>query len=201
MWSACPWVIAIWVGSTSSTLNSALGLLGLRNGSVTSVTSPSLNSKQECPWNLISISVLSFRLHRVAHLFLKCPPDRDTNHHPHPRLLGEQGADGGDALVGVGNGRGSQALRLVRLTEPASLGQRRGKHLLQLRRRPGDQPLGLGEPLRIEHPLDRRFKLALVRHARSLDRRRRGHQRSVAFIADAASPAAPPTAPPTRQAT
>ena len=40
--------------------------------------------------------------------------------------------------------------RLVRLAEPAALGEGRGQHLLQLRRRPGDDPLGLGEALGLE---------------------------------------------------
>ena len=50
--------------------------------------------------------------------------------------------------LGVGDGRGLQRLGLVRLAEPAALGERRGQHPLQLRRRPGDDPLRLGEPLR-----------------------------------------------------
>ena len=76
----------------------------------------------------------------LAQLLVQCPADGDSNHHPHPRLLGEQGADRGDPLVGVGDGRGLQRLGLVRLAEPAALGERRRQHLLQLRRRPGDDP-------------------------------------------------------------
>src|SRR3954465_8010928 len=106
----------MWVGSTSSAVATAAGLLGLRNGSISKVTFPSLSSKQDCPWNLTSISVLSLRFvvpaAGAAHLFLQCPPDRDSNHHPHPRLLGEQGTDGGDPLVGVGDGCGPQGLGL-----------------------------------------------------------------------------------------
>jgi hypothetical protein len=49
MWSAWAWLIAMWVGSTSSALATATGLLGLRNGSVSSVASPSLSSKQDWP--------------------------------------------------------------------------------------------------------------------------------------------------------
>ena len=61
MWSAWPWLIAMWVGSTSSAVATAAGLLGFRNGSTRTVVSPSLSSKHEWPWNLISIaSVLSF---------------------------------------------------------------------------------------------------------------------------------------------
>src|SRR3954470_21531936 len=150
MWSAWPWVMAMWVGSTSSPVWTAAGLFGFRNGSTRTVVSPSLSSKQECPWYLISISALSSRWGFApvgrrgrGQLFLQCPAARDANHHPHPRLLGEQGADGGEPLLGVGNGRGPQRLRLVGLAKPATLGERGGENLLQLRRRLGDDPLGL----------------------------------------------------------
>src|SRR3954452_15178305 len=150
MWSAWPGVMEMWVGSTSSPLWTATGLFGFRNGSTRTVVSPSLNSKQECPWYLISISALSSSsgIFPVGggQLFLQCPADGDPNHHPHPRLLGEQGADGGEPLLRVGHRRGLEGLVFVRLTEPAALGQSRRQDLLQLRRRLGDDPLGLGEP-------------------------------------------------------
>ena len=57
MWSAWPWLIAMWVGSTSSAVATAAGLLGLRNGSTRTLASPSLSSKHEWPWNLISIAI------------------------------------------------------------------------------------------------------------------------------------------------
>src|SRR5690348_2498590 len=180
MWSAWPWVIAMWVGSTSSPVWTAAGLFGLRKGSTSTVVSPSLSSKQECPWYLISISALSSGIGSVrwGQLFLQCPADRDPNHHPHPRLLGEQGADGGEPLLGVGHGRGLQRLRLVRLAEPAALGQRRGENLLQLRRRLSNDPLGFGEALRVEQALYSGLKVPLVRHSWSLFRvvQRRGSE-------------------------
>ena len=49
MWSAWPWLIAMWVGSTSSAVCTATGLLGFRNGSIRTVVSPSLSSKQDWP--------------------------------------------------------------------------------------------------------------------------------------------------------
>src|SRR3954447_5996316 len=175
MWSAWPWVMAMWVGSTSSPVCTAAGLFGLRNGSTSTVVSPSLSSKQECPWYLISISALSSGRDpalvgsiRCGQLFFQCPADRHPNHHSNPRLLGEQGADGGEPLLGVGNGRGLQRLRLLRLADPAPLRQRRREDLLQPRRRLGDDPLGLGEPLRVEQPLDRSLKVPFVRHVKSL---------------------------------
>ena len=94
---------------------------------------------------------------------MQCPADCDADHHPHPRLLGEQGPDGGDPLVGVGNGGGLQRLRLVRLAEPAALGEGGGEHPLELRRRARDDSLGLGEALGVEQPLDRRVELLVAR--------------------------------------
>src|ERR1041384_8286627 len=146
MWSAWPWLIAMWVGSTSSAVRTAAGLLGLRKGSTSTVASPSLSSKHDWPWNLISISAISFGIGGLArvrglarvHLLLQRPADGDADHHPHPRLLGEQRADRGDPLLGVGNGGRFQRLALVRLAEPAALGEGGGQHALQLRRGAGD---------------------------------------------------------------
>src|ERR1700688_2569484 len=108
----------MWVGSTSSAVATATGLLGLRNGSTRTVASPSLSSKHEWPWNLISIaSVLSLFL-GFGQLLMQCPAHRNPNHHPHPRLLGEQSTDGGDPLVGVGHGGSLQRLSLVGLAGP-----------------------------------------------------------------------------------
>ena len=200
MWSAWPWVIAMWVGSTSSAVATATGLFGFRNGSTSSgrLAVAQLEAGMAVELDL-HLSSLPFGSVWSDHLFssLQCPADGDSNHHPHPRLLGEQGADRGDPLVGVGDGRGAQGLGLVRLAEPAALGERGGEDLLQLRRRAGDDPLGLGEALRVEQPLDRRFELALVGHAGSLGRT----SAAVGGSAEAASPARPPTAPPTRPAT
>ena len=95
-------------------------------------------------------------------LVMQCPADGDANHHRHSRLLGEQRADRGDALVGVGHGGGLQRLRFVGLAEPAALGERGGEHPLQLRRRPRDDPLRLGEALGVGQPLDRGLELARV---------------------------------------
>ena len=96
----------------------------------------------------------------LGQLLVQCPADGDADHHPHPRLLGEQRRDRGDPLVGVGDGGGLQRLRLVRLAEPAALGEGGGEHPLQLRRRPRDDPLRLGEALGVEQPLDRGVELA-----------------------------------------
>ena len=70
-------------------------------------------------------AAVSSRSTWTAQLLVQCPAHRDANHHPHPRLLGEQGADRGDPLVRVGDGRGAQGLGFVRLAEPAALGERR----------------------------------------------------------------------------
>ena len=164
MWSACPWEIATWVGSTSSALATAAGLLGLRNGSTRTLVSPSLSSKHEWPWNLISIFSALLRVRRFGHLLMECPADGDSNHHPHPRLLGEQRAHGGDPLLGIGHRRRLQRLGLVGLAEPAALGERRGEHLLQLRRGAGDDLLGLGEALGVDQPLDRGVQLLVRGH-------------------------------------
>ena len=58
-WSAWPWLIAITVAFTSSAVASATGLFGFRKGSVRTTVSPSVISKQDWPWNLISISGVS----------------------------------------------------------------------------------------------------------------------------------------------
>ena len=71
-------------------------------------------------------------------------------------------ADRGEPLVGVGGGRRPQRLGFVRLAEPAALGEGGGQHLLQLRRRLGDDALGLGEALGVEQALDRGLEIASV---------------------------------------
>ncbi len=40
MWSAWPWVIRMWVGSTSSAVTGEIGLLGFRNGSTSDAGVP-----------------------------------------------------------------------------------------------------------------------------------------------------------------
>ncbi len=95
---------------------------------------------------------------------MECPADGNSNHHSHPRLLGEQRAHRGDALLGIGRRRRLQRLGIVRLAEPTALGERGGEHLLQLRRGAGDDPLGLGETLGVDQPLDRGVQLLVRGH-------------------------------------
>ena len=66
VWSEWPWVIRTWVGSTSSALTPAAGLLGARNGSMSTFASPSVSSKVACPMNLICISLLCCALSSSA---------------------------------------------------------------------------------------------------------------------------------------
>ena len=49
-------------------------------------------------------SVLLVRFVRLTQLLGQRPADGDADHHAHPRLLGEQGADGGQPLLLVGRG-------------------------------------------------------------------------------------------------
>ena len=130
VWSTWPWLTAMWVGSTSSAVATAAGLLGLRNGSTRTVVSPSLSSKHEWPWNLISIaSVLSFWFGGFAQLLVQRPADRDADHHRHSRLFGEQRVDRRDPLVRIGGGGGLQRLGRggTRRTSRRRRGRRRAR--------------------------------------------------------------------------
>src|SRR5213592_1183238 len=144
----------------------------------------------------LHLSVLSFRFFDVVHLLVERPADGDPDHHPHPRLLGEERANRTQALVRIGDGRCPQRLGLMRLAKPAAIGEGSDKHLLQLRRRSGHDALGIGKALGIEEPLNRRLESGLVRH----------HTPSLWGVnqswprAEAARPASPPTAAPTRPA-
>ncbi len=87
-------------------------------------------------------------------------PIGDANHHAHPRLLGEQRAHGGEALL-VGLGAGGLAdLRLVRLAEPATLLERVGQDPVELWGRGGDDRLRLAKPLTVRESVDRRIEPA-----------------------------------------
>ena len=80
--------------------------------------SPSLSSKQAWPRKRISIcSVLLVRSSRLQ-LLGQRPADGDADHHPHPRLLGEQGAHRGQPLLLAGR-------RLGRLADLAPRAPRR----------------------------------------------------------------------------
>ncbi len=48
-WSAWAWVMNTWVGSTSSAVTLAAGLFGFRNGSISTLVSPSTSSTVEWP--------------------------------------------------------------------------------------------------------------------------------------------------------
>src|SRR4051794_5579714 len=49
------------------------------------------------------------------------PPDGDAHQHPYTRLLGDEGANGAYALVGIRHRRDPEEFPLVRLAEPAAL--------------------------------------------------------------------------------
>src|SRR3954471_19895333 len=112
------------VGLTSSAAAAASGF-PVRNGSMSTGVWPWLNSKQACPRNRMSMSAL------LGQRFSQLPPHRDTHHHPDTRLLGEERPNRGDALVGIGRGRGFQDLPVVSLSKPAALVQRLGQDLLE----------------------------------------------------------------------
>src|ERR1043165_8989689 len=96
-WSACPCVSRITSASTSSAVAAASGL-PVRNGSVRTVVPPALSSKQDCPRNRTSTAISVSSLQYLT----KFVPDGDADEHAQARLLGDQVAHGGDALVGVG---------------------------------------------------------------------------------------------------
>src|SRR3954454_2955187 len=108
----------MWVGFTSSALTAAAGL-PLRNGSIRTRVSPSVSSKQAWPRNRMSMLSPSV----VVEFARQLPADGHAHEHPDPRLLGEERVDRADALVGVRRGGGLQHLALVRVAEPAALGE------------------------------------------------------------------------------
>src|SRR3954453_18242423 len=118
-WSAWAWLRKMCVGSSSAALTAAFGL-PLRNGSISTRVSPSLSSKQAWPRKRMSIWVLPASI-VVVEFARQLPADGDAHQHPDPRLLGEERADGGDAVLGFGSGRVLEQLALLRLPEPAAL--------------------------------------------------------------------------------
>src|SRR5438552_1282548 len=161
-WSACPCVRKRCVGSTSSGPTAAFGL-PLRNGSISTRVSPSLSSKQACPRKRMSMS--SVLLSVSFQLECQFPSQRDSYQHPHSRLLREERADRGQALVGVRLGGRLQDLRLIRVLEPAALVECLVQDPLELGGHPGDALLGPAEPLGIAQRLDRRLDLGVRRLA------------------------------------
>src|SRR5918999_5403155 len=118
MWSACPWVRKMWVGSTSPASTAALGL-PVRNGSISTRVSPSLSSKHACPRNRMSmVSVLLSFLFELAGKF---PAHGHADHHAHAGLVRHEYPERPQAGVLVGVGGGLEQLPLVSLAEPAAL--------------------------------------------------------------------------------
>src|SRR4051812_19460323 len=139
-WSAWPCVRKMCVGSTSSGPTAATGL-PLRNGSIRMRVSPSLSSKHAWPRKRMSIG-LSSGVSVVVQLARELPAHGHAHQHPDPRLLGEEGADRDDPLLGVGRGGRLQQLALVRLAEPAAGVQSLAEDALELRRHAPDAGLG-----------------------------------------------------------
>src|SRR3954447_330532 len=147
------------VGSTSSADTAAFGF-PVRNGSMRMRVSPSLSSKQAWPRKRMSKVISSGSI--VGLQFSgELPPDGDAHQHPYTRLLGEEGPNGANALVGVGHGRHAQDLALVRLAEPAAGVERLDEDALKLRRDAGDSGLGRAEAHRVAERLDRSLDLRL----------------------------------------
>jgi selenide, water dikinase len=101
----------------------------------------------------------------LVQLDCKFPSQRDSYQHPHPGLLGEEGAHRTQALVLVGRGGGLEHRALVRLPEPAALLERLGEDPLELWSDRGHARLGLAETVRIAQRLDRRLQLGVARWA------------------------------------
>src|SRR4051812_6652535 len=101
----------MWVGSTSSGPTAAAGLPP-RNGSISTRVSPSVSSKQAWPRKRMSIGCPPESF--VVEFARQLPPHGHADEHADPSLLGEERADGADALVGVRGGRGLEHLALVR---------------------------------------------------------------------------------------
>ena len=88
--------------------------------------------------------------------------DRDPDQHRDARLLGDERADRGGALVEVLGGGRLAHRRLVRGAEPVGVLERLVEDPLQLRRLRGDGVLGRLEPARLGQRLHGRLEL-LVR--------------------------------------
>jgi hypothetical protein len=89
------------------------------------------------------------------------PADGDADHHPDPRLLGEQGAERDLALGRVVELERLAELGLVRFCKPAARLERLGEDALQLRGGLGDDRLGLAEAVGLLERLDRDLELPL----------------------------------------
>ena len=84
-------------------------------------------------------SVSFGRIHEQVRKFV---PDGHADEHAHPRLLDDQGADGPQALVRIGQPGRREDAGLVRLVEPARGVQRLVEDALELRSAVGHEPLG-----------------------------------------------------------
>ena len=92
---------------------------------------------------------------------MQCPADRDANQHADPRLLGEQGPDGHQALGFVlGRSRRSGGI-VMGLGEPAARFKRLSENARQLRRRLAHHRLSRAEALGVFKGGNRRVKLRL----------------------------------------
>src|SRR3954454_20961212 len=148
MWSACPWVRRMCVGSTSEASTAALGL-PVRNGSISTRVWPSVISKHACPRKRISTSVSCL----VVWFHLEYPGELPSNSHPHQHphagLLGEQRLDLCRSRGVVRPGGGLAHLALVRLAEPTALAEGLGQNPLELGGDARPPHLGLAEALRL----------------------------------------------------
>src|SRR4051794_34625547 len=120
------------VGSTSSALTGAVGLFGLRKGSIRTMVSPSLSSN--VAWPRYRISMCSTLLSSVLQFVGQREADRDPHEHPEPGLLGQQHAQRRD----VRPARGPHDLVLVGVVEVPALVQGGVEDALQPGRRVDD---------------------------------------------------------------
>src|SRR3954447_14375546 len=147
-WSAWPWVRSRCVGSSSEASTAALGF-PVRKGSISTRVSPSVISKHACPRKRISTSVSCLVVWFDFEYPGQLPANSHSHEHPHSRLLGEQRLDLGGASGVVGAGGGFAYLALVRLAEPAALGEGLGEDSLELGSDACHPHLGLAEALRL----------------------------------------------------
>ena len=199
MWSAWPWVIAMWVGSTSSR--------GRDRGRVVGLQERVDQDGRLALAQLEAGMAVELDLHPQlspsgSSRFRSSPPSVPSRRRRQPSSPSAPPRRAGrgrrrSARRGRGRSRPSASRpRAARRTSRPRRAPRRAPSAAAAP--PGRRPLGLGEALGVEQPLDRGFELALVGHRLSLDesasvgraqRRRR------------ARPARPPTTPPTRPAT
>ena len=179
MWSTWPCVSRMWVGSTSSAVTVAFGLFGARNGSTGRARRPrrartSRGRESGCPclppWGREGrVTGGSWSL--PVQLARKLPPHGDADHHPDaasPRRAACAAAV--EPLVRVLDRRRSSPApaRAAASNQPPSASAV-GEHLLELRRRRRDAPLGLAESARARAaPRSRRCSCS------SSERRHRG---------------------------